>query len=212
MDILLKGRQPIEVPRPRGTHRIEAFSPKLGRRLKFYSRSVFSLWILVESNPKVLTFCERPAYIEHEGQIRLVDFWVDYGSSNEYLVLSSALNENPTAHSRAQKVTVSPIPIHTVDTVDLMTADTWISNWERILPFVSANQKLIPLALLESLTRSFVEPMPLSSVEHQFALNDLPLIRATVFTLLHSGHLEAPTLHTQELSLSTMFGRAGSSQ
>jgi len=41
MDDLLQTPQPVALDRPRGAHRLEAFSPKLNRRLTFYRRCAF---------------------------------------------------------------------------------------------------------------------------------------------------------------------------
>jgi hypothetical protein len=53
----------IALGRPRGAHRFGAFSPKLARRVMFYRRALLELWLLLEANPKVITFCERPGYV-----------------------------------------------------------------------------------------------------------------------------------------------------
>jgi hypothetical protein len=52
---------------PRGAHRFEAFSPKLARRLTFYRRSLLEQWVLLEANPAVTIFCERPGYVQIDG-------------------------------------------------------------------------------------------------------------------------------------------------
>lgn len=53
--------QPVEIPRPKGARQIEAFSPKLGRRLRFYNWSTFRLWLLLEADPSVRMFVNDPA-------------------------------------------------------------------------------------------------------------------------------------------------------
>ncbi|WP_434033107.1 hypothetical protein [Cupriavidus sp. a3] len=58
---------PITFARPRGAHRFEAFSPKLARRVMFYQRSAVEQWLLLEADPAVVTFCERPGYAQIEG-------------------------------------------------------------------------------------------------------------------------------------------------
>ena len=39
--------------------RIEVFSPKLERRLSLGSRDAWRLWLVLEANPTVASFCER---------------------------------------------------------------------------------------------------------------------------------------------------------
>lgn len=70
--------KPVARERPRGAHRFDAFSPKLHRRLTFYRRSPLEMWILLETDPAVADFCERPGYIKIEEHPQLVVFWVRY--------------------------------------------------------------------------------------------------------------------------------------
>ena len=46
--------EPVALARPPGAHRLEAFSPKLGRRLTFYRRALLDLWLLFEADPSVI--------------------------------------------------------------------------------------------------------------------------------------------------------------
>jgi hypothetical protein len=58
--------------------RIEVYSLKIQRRLTLFSRDAHDAWLLLEADPEVRTFCERPAYVAGEAG-RLIDFWVDRG-------------------------------------------------------------------------------------------------------------------------------------
>ncbi len=51
--------QPTKITRPRGSRLIETYSPELGRRVSFYSRVAFELWLGLEADSVVMTFCER---------------------------------------------------------------------------------------------------------------------------------------------------------
>jgi hypothetical protein len=70
--------EPIALARPPGAHRFEAFSSKLARRVMFYRRPLLEQWLLLEADPGVVTFCERPGYVLIDGYRRLADFWVRY--------------------------------------------------------------------------------------------------------------------------------------
>ena len=48
--------------RSRGERVIEAYSPKLGRRLQCFGEHVFVEWLRLEADPTIQAFCERPAY------------------------------------------------------------------------------------------------------------------------------------------------------
>jgi hypothetical protein len=65
--------QAIDIKRRPWQRRIEDFSPKLRRRLTLFSRDALDAWILLEADPQVRSFCERPAYIEGmAGPVRTV--------------------------------------------------------------------------------------------------------------------------------------------
>ena len=42
---------PVDVPRPRGARLLEAFSPKLGRRVRLFDHAAFEQWIQLEADP-----------------------------------------------------------------------------------------------------------------------------------------------------------------
>jgi hypothetical protein len=69
---------PVALARPRGTHRFEAFSPKLDRRVMFYRPASLDQWVLIEANPAVIVFCERPGYVHVNERKRLAGFRVRY--------------------------------------------------------------------------------------------------------------------------------------
>src|ERR1700739_677162 len=88
MEDSLRIAEPVALARPRGARRFEAFSPKLARRLTLYTRPALEQWILLEANPAVATFCERPGYVQFDGHQRLADFWVRYVGRQGLVILS----------------------------------------------------------------------------------------------------------------------------
>jgi hypothetical protein len=60
--------EPIALDRPRGAHRLEAFSLKADRRLTLYRQSALDQWVILEADPSVTGFCERPGFIQSEGK------------------------------------------------------------------------------------------------------------------------------------------------
>ena len=61
--------------RPAGRRRIEVFSPKIARRLSLGGYDAYRTWLVIEANPRIITFCERPTYVDGPcGPV--IDFWV----------------------------------------------------------------------------------------------------------------------------------------
>jgi hypothetical protein len=83
----LEYAQAVEVKRRPWQRRIEVSSLKLRRRLTLFSRGAQDAWILLEADPRVHSFCERPAYIEGNAG-RVLDFWVDEGRHQHFWVVS----------------------------------------------------------------------------------------------------------------------------
>jgi hypothetical protein len=160
----LRFDRPIEVPRARGTHRLEAFSLKLARRLSLYSRSAFDLWLCIESDPAVQAFCERPGFIELGEKQHLVEFWVRYADHEEVTVLTNAEATNAAAIEIAPPSIASPLAVRVIQPADLAAARTWINNWERMLPCIVANRNLLSASQLQAIVCFLRMATPLSII------------------------------------------------
>ncbi|RDJ98097.1 hypothetical protein [Paraburkholderia lacunae] len=200
----LRVAEPIALVRPRGAHRFEAFSPKLARRVMFYRRPLLEQWLLLEANPKVITFCERPGYVLIDGYRRLADFWVRYLDREELVVLSDLIVGSDLDTSPAE-LDVGASEVRFVASADLTAARVWTENWQRILPYLVANRGLVPTTLPQAIAHFVKEPRRLLDIEREFLTGDPVIVRAALFGLLHSGRVSASALQTQPLSLLTSF-------
>ncbi|MFC0403092.1 hypothetical protein [Paraburkholderia rhizosphaerae] len=195
---------PVAIARPRGAHRFEAFSPKLARRMTFYRRASLEQWVLLEADPRVITFCERPGYIQINGHNRLADFWVRYIDRDELVILDDC-HYKDDATKAVRNLDVQTFLIRKVVRAELAAARVWIENWQRMLPCLVANRDLVPPALPQAIVRFTNEPQRLLAIEREFSTGDPIPVRTAVFGLLHSGRVSAPELRTQPLSLLTSF-------
>ncbi|MGF6292913.1 hypothetical protein QFZ98_004774 [Paraburkholderia youngii] len=50
---VLRNFEPLALPRPRGAHRHDVFSPKFWRRLTLYRRNAFEAWLMLEADPAI---------------------------------------------------------------------------------------------------------------------------------------------------------------
>ena len=194
--------EPISIVRPRGSHRIETFSPKMNRRLTLYRRSEFDLWVRIETDPTVRSFCERPGYVQYDGDRQLADFLVSYGDRQELLLLTG--REVPL-DLRYDSNLDSPITIRSVNPADLAASRAWIDNWKRMLPCIVITRGLLSESLLNAIEHFLTSPQPLAAIERKFSGGDPILVRAAIFALLYAGRASAPTLRTTPLSSLTPF-------
>jgi hypothetical protein len=209
MEHSLHSSAPTATIRPSGAHRFEVFSPKLSRRFKVYRRAVLDAWILIESDPSVITFSERPGTVLIGEHHRQVDFSVRYADRNELLIAAdSPVDEDADVRDT---IDTSASPVRFIPHVELVAARMWIDNWHRMLPSIVATRGLISASLLKGIERYVYKPQQLATTEREFSTGDPTVVRAATFRLLHEGRLSAPDLRVESLSLLTPFVIAGAS-
>ncbi|WP_176060121.1 hypothetical protein [Paraburkholderia sp. BCC1876] len=206
MDNILDYR-PIALDRPRGAHRLEAFSLKADRRLTLYRQSAFEQWVILEADPAVTAFCERPGFIQAEGKRYLADFWARYFDRQELVILFDSISESPAKPDTV--LDKAGLALRSVQSSEIAASRVWIANWKRMLPCLVATRGLIPPSLSSAIERFVARPHRLLSIEREFTTGDPVLVRSAVFGLLHAGRVQAPELRTHELSLLTEFVAVG---
>jgi hypothetical protein len=188
---------PLETARPRGSRLLEAFSPKLGRRMRLFDYRSFRQWLRLEADPTVLAFCERPARLGPQPDARLVDFWIRRHDGEAMLLLEPAPEAGPPQ--------VEGVDLRVIPAAELAAAGLWIANWQRMLPVITATWSLVPKALTKAVLKRVHEPTPLSSVERELSRGDPSLVRGAVYDLLRTGRIASASLHVQPLTLHTVL-------
>ena len=186
MEDFYKDIKPVEIARPKGARQIEAFSPKLGRRLRFYNWSTFRLWLLLEADPGVRMFCERPGYLQTSTSTLLAAFWARYDDRREILLLAPSGDAVEVRCSGAETFLPPTVPVRVVDSTELAAARVWTDNWERMLHLITANKKLLSSTLCDGIVRFVSSTTQLCTIERAFSTGDPILVRAAVFSLLHA--------------------------
>ncbi len=194
---------PIHSVRPRGERLIEAYSVKLGRRVQCYGELVYQLWILLETNPAIQSWCERPVFLDIGNGKRVADFWSIKKSHEEFLLINRSTHEViacPPQHD---------IPARIITLSDLAASRVWINNWQRMLPLLVTCREHFSVSLVRAILKFIKEPTQLSRIEREFVTGDATLLRAALFQLLHQGMLKAPALSVEPLSYLTYFEPTG---
>lgn len=204
MDIPTRFRSAVPACRPRGVRVIEVFSPKLGRRVQCFGIHAFDQWICLEADPSVLDFCERPTFLDLSQGRRMVDYWARRNDREIFFIVGDE-TELPLVKVAGIEFSLRMVPF-----AEHAAARVWIANWERMLPTITACREIMSRSLANSVLRFVSEPIQLSHIEQVFGTGDPTLVRATVFSLLHQGCLQAPQLRTTPLSFLTHFQLAES--
>jgi hypothetical protein len=152
----------------------------------FYRRALLEQWLLLEANPKAITFCERPGYVLINGERHLADFLVCYVGREEFVVLSELLWGSNVDGPHAEIGAGTP-EVRFFASAELAAARTWTDNWQRILPYLVANRGLVPATLPPAIMQFLKEPRRLLDIEREFMTSDPVIVRTALFRLLHSG-------------------------
>lgn len=193
--------QAVEIKRRPWQRRIEVFSPKLRRRLTLYSREAQDAWILLEADPHVQTFCERPAYMEGNAG-RVLDFWVDQGRHHKFWVVSP----NDAERSSIAK-TVNGIAVRILQRADLVALTIRIQNWSKIVPYRVCSARFVDRRLQNEILTRLEKPHRLERLEAAFHPLDVNAVRSALFDLLAAGKVIAPEIDSTPLGLNTVFRR-----
>ena len=208
--------RPLPFVRRASQRRIEVFSPKLGRRLSLSSYGAWQLWLAVEANPKVIDFCERPAFVDTSDR-RVIDFWVRLGpGGGEFWLLDHANDDEQfdvAAGASAQEdgaaivEQLHGLPLRRIARAELLGWSTPVSNWARIIPYLVTWQRFPDAVLAQSIVVYLGRTHSLDDILAHFADHDLPMVEAALYSVVADGHVLSPDLATAPLSGSTRFSR-----
>lgn len=201
---------PADNRRPHGAHRYEVWSPKLSRRITFFHDLRLDAWVLLEAEPAVTAFCERPLVFKGEKRNRVVDFWVRRGGSEELLILGpgDSQDQAPSAHPALSAFAeAEKMNIRILSSTDVRANPHLLSNWKTILHYLAPNVRLLSNELKERTLEECAASDGRTLVELEEALTDEDpvLVRTAVFALLHEGNLTSPDVASAPLGGATRF-------
>lgn len=206
--------RPLPLPRGGWRRRIEVFSPKLGRRLSLGSYDAFRTWLVIEANPAIASFTERPALVGSPGSA-VIDFWVQLRNvpSGEFWFVEDRRRLRDDADASVHDTPALPTVLHNqsvrvVRQADLQAWSVPIANWSRIIPYLVSHRRFRDPLLEQSIVVFLGRPNTLDAVIERFAASDATTVEASLFALVAGGRVESPDLSVAPLSGATRFARA----
>jgi hypothetical protein len=158
--------------------RIEVYCLKIQRCLTLFSRDAHDVWLLLEADPEVRSFCEQPAYVAGEAG-RLIDFWVDRGRHAKFWILSGAEPEAGSLQS-----TLHGIGVRVLHRADMIAAEMRGKNWPQILPYLISFARDTNRRLQEEIFARLEKPDRLEHLEAAFQPIDVsPDTRRHIFAM-----------------------------
>ena len=100
---------PINIKRSSkyGNNYWEVYSPKVKRNVRLFSDLEYENWILIETNPKIVSFCEQPLEIKDsiDGKSKksIFDMWILYDDEREEFQEVKYQSELNDINSRSSK-------------------------------------------------------------------------------------------------------------
>lgn len=175
------------------------WAPKLNRTVVLAGRDQLHLWVMLEANPEVSRYCERPTWPDENETSPNPDFW----ALREGIAVWITLGDTPQCDPNA----VPPPP--TTPCVTRVNADSlnqhrvWIQNWLSLLPYLDANSTPSFDSLVARIVQAADSGSCFEDLERQFSATDPLLVRTAVIAALHRGLIFSQDLQHEQWGHST---------
>lgn len=200
---------------------VEIWAPKLGRRARAFSVLEYDHLVLMESDPWIVSYCEQPlkasVYLDGHTIATIFDAWVLFADGEEELretkyATQIAASKGRTARQlEAQRKWCAAVKMQyrLMTDLDIRRAPLLLENWKRILPhLIHIRETSDSLKCLNSIHETLRHgAMTLDSIERAFD-GQCADPRALIFSALHRGLVQAPSLTETRLSGTTLFSNS----
>lgn len=127
----------------------EAYSPKLNRDVCYLGQANYELWLLIEINHEIISFCERPLIISgvsNKKKIEVIpNFWLKYKNGQESLVIIEASKSEKQKREitfLAEWCKNNNTQLQVKEYSYLLKNQLLINNAKRIIPYLSNSYPL----------------------------------------------------------------------
>ncbi len=179
------------------------WAPKLGRTVVLNSIQQLRLWSMLEANPGVLRYCERPSWPDDPAPQLPPDFWALRDGEPVWLIV---VDEAPKTASDVP-TPAQCLDLRFVTSGELDRHRVWIQNWLSLLPYLSMTASLDMASLRETVTGFFEQEASFDDAERHFSNLDPVLVRTAVIAGLHGGLLVSADLLVRPWDRQTRVAR-----
>lgn len=196
--------------RPYGSHRYDVFAPKLRRSVTLFGTEALTAWTVLESDPSIISYCERPLVVPKTTPKRVVDFWVKTKDASQFWLLlrPSEMDENETPDLPPELANWSTAGQHAVTLINpgsLAANNVLLDNWGWIIRDLSAFGRLVDKKFVDAVRMAIAAPIALGSLENEFLERDPILVRVAAFMLIHRGQALCRSLGDARICPSTVI-------
>lgn len=187
-----------------GNNYWEAYSPKVKRNVRLFSDLEYDFWVLIETNPKISTFCERPLEIEqfYNGKLVkvMVDMWIEWENGDEQFFEIKYSNQSRNSDRATRKTLVQQqwCTNHEINFViktekDIRGNNILLSNMKTILPYICNRRHPVETDLHKVKRQlSKIKRCSIAELDRQLDVDPIR-IRESIYWLLYHGQLQANT-------------------
>lgn len=173
-----------------------ACSRKVGREIRVIGPSCYDAWLVLEFDPAVLEFCERPPlYLAllptTSKRARAFDFWVRRCDGYRGIVIVNPHDKRLDLDVLRRSIAASQQPIELWLTSDLERRRVYLRNLKLLAPFVACECCLDRALLKPVLTFLFPRPQRWGDVRAHFSDVSLSVVDGALAYLIHAGEVRA---------------------
>lgn len=163
-------------------------------------------WVMLESQPHIRRYCERPATAIIDGKERVIDFWARLDDQEQWIIVG---NEDdsvlPMEREGPSTRSIERTHIQFVSPQSVEPRAVWIENWLTILPYMASAARLVEPPLVAQVIDACQTATPLHHIEKRLGRHDRMLVRTAVFMALHRGELLGLDLEHRSWDLESRF-------
>ncbi len=187
--------------RPYKAHRYDVFGLKIGRMLTIFGQNQLETWLLLEADPTVIGYCERPLFVPDYKPKRLVDFWAGFRDRDELWLIGHKEESNDADDEAVSALrTWAGQQAFKVRQINPRIANRiFLDNWGTIIRDLSANRRYVDSPLMNAVRDCLECPRPLSAICSLLCDRDPVLVRSATYLLLHTGLIRCLDLDKEPL-------------
>lgn len=195
---------PINIERAKkyGNNYWEVFSPKANRIVRCYSDLEYEHYILVETNPNIIAFCEKPLKISYNlngiNIESLIDMWVKYKDGTEYFIKAKYSSEldpsNPKSErsirqTKSQQLWCNENGFNYEIKTEIHIRDNplYIANMKTILSYVKRNLHPIETDILYIKKAIYEENLTINQIKALLPEIPLERIKQSIAFMIYMG-------------------------
>jgi hypothetical protein len=190
----------------------DGYSYKLQRDIHLFGDLKYDHWILVETDPNILKYCERPnnEKLQENNLHNVFDMWQLERNGKETFIKIGYKNQSKTDHERLEKWCVkSGYDFKVLYEKDIRGQALYLKNMKWLLPYIGQRKTPIETDRWNILRVLSDETKTIGDLQSICSTIPINRIRETVYFLIYTGELIATNIQEVDLGILSEVKRSG---